>query len=412
MLQIPALFLAFLPLASASEVRSDTFTPELVAGLRSVTAAVLAPDGAHVAYVLSVPRRAGVDEDGGAWAELHVLAVADGRSRAFVAGQVNVSGVAWTSDGRELAFLAKRGGDQETALYLIPLEGGEARRALALGGAIDSFDLAPDGKGVVCIAAPAKSKAREALKKQGFQQEIYEEDQEPNELWIATLDASVAPRKLPFAGHPREVHWSPVDERLLLAWTPTTLVDDEYMRKRVAVLDGESGAVLARIENPGKLGEIGWSPDGTTVALSAAADLHDPSPGRVCLASASGDVAAKIVPAELVPLFEGDFVDFAWQSSDALLVVTHVGLGCRFEKLELEGGRAQAARILADVGGPILTSLSLSGDGQSAAFVGNTPAHPGEVFALRHGEHAPRRLTDSNPELAVAQGEHLARVRG
>mgnify|MGYP001344898956 CR=1 FL=1 len=405
MLQIPALFLAFLPLPVASETRSDTFTPELVAGLRSVTAAVLAPDGARVAYVLSVPRHAGVDEDGGAWAELHVLDVADGRSRVFVAGQVNVAGVAWTSDGRELAFLAKRGDDKETALYLIPLEGGEARRALALGGAIESFDLAPDGQHVVCIAGPAKSKAREALKKQGFQQEIYEEDQEPNELWIATLDGSVAPRKLAFVGHPREVHWSPVDARLLLAWTPTTLVDDEYMKKRVAVLDSESGAVLVRIENHGKLGEIAWSPDGTQVALLAAADLNDPSAGRICLAPASGDVPAKIVPAKIAPAelvagFEGDFVDFAWQGSDALLVVTHVGLGCRFEKLELEGGRAKAPRILAEAGGPILTSLSLSGDGQSAAFVGHTPAHPSEVFAMRHGERAPRRLTDSNPELA------------
>ncbi len=402
--RMTALLLAFLSLFSApraaaaaprTDPRTDTFTHELVAALRSATSAVLAPDGALVAYVLSVPRRAGVDEDGGAWAELHVLDVADGRSRGFVTGQVNVSALSWTAQGREVAFLAKRGSDAATALYTIPIDGGEARRALALDGAIESYDLAPDGKHVVCIAAPPKDKAREAQRKQGFTQEIYEEDARPSELWIATLDGSSPPRKLAFEGHPREVHWSPVDARLLLAWTPTTLVDDEYMQKRVAVLDGANGAVLARIENPGKLGEIGWSPDGTQVALIAAADLNDPSAGRLALAPASGGV-----PADLVPGFEGDALDFAWQGPSALLFVTHVGLASRLEKLELASGRAGAARILADVGGPILTSLSLAADGQSAAFVGHTAAHPAEVFVMRHGEAAPRRLTDSNPELA------------
>lgn len=392
MLRIPALCLA-LQLAPA-RAAEETFTPERVAALRSVASAVLAPDGARVAYVLTVPRRAGVDEDGAAWSELHVLELASGRARAYVAGEVSVSAPAWTGAGDELAFLAKRAGDAETALYLIPVDGGEARRALALPGAIEAYDLSPDGREVACVAAPGKDPAREALRAKGFKQEIYEEDGERSELWIAALDGSAAPRRLAFEGHPREVHWSPVDTRLLVAWAPTTKVDDDYMQKRVAVLDGASGAVLAAIENPGKLGEIGWSPDGARVALIQAADRNDPAAGRLALAPASGGV-----PVELLPGFEGDFVDFAWQTPDALLAVTHVGLGARLEKLELAPGAA-SARILADVGGPILTSLSLSADGQSAAFVGSTSAHPPEVFHMRHGERAPRRVSDSNPELA------------
>ncbi len=393
MLPIPALCLALL--LAPGRGGDPSFTSERVAALRSVASAVLAPDGARVAYLLSVPRRAGVDEDGAAWSELHVLDLAAGRERAFVAGEVNVSALSWTSAGDELAFLAKRAGDPETALYLIPVDGGEARRALALSGAIESYDLSPDGGEVVCIAAPAKDPAREKLRAQGFKQEIYEEDGQPSELWIAALDGSRAPRKLAFEGHPREVHWSPVDARLLVAWAPTTLVDDDYMQKRVAVLDGVSGAVLARIENPGKLGEIGWSPDGSRVALISAADRNDPSASRLALAPASGGV-----PVELVPGFAGDFVDFAWQGPRALLAVTHVGLAARLEKLELEAGGVASARILADFGGPILTSLSLSADGQAAVLVGSTPAHPPEVFHLRHGERAPRRVSDSNPELA------------
>ena len=392
MLRTAALLLVLLPDVRPVPAR-DVYTPELVNALRTVSAAALSPDGARVAFTLSVPRRAGVDEDGGPWAELHVVDVEGGRTRGFVTGEVNVSAASWSADGREIAFLAKRGADKETALYLIPVDGGESRRALALGGGIEGYDLAPDGKRVVCIAAPAKDAAREKLRDKGFKQEVYEEDGKRSELWVATLDGSAEPRQLAFDGHPRDVRWSPVDERLLVAWTPTTLVEDDYMEKRVAVLDGASGEVLARIENPGKLGEIAWSPDGTRVGLIAAADLHDPSPGRMCVAPASGGV-----PEDLVPGFQGDALDFAWQKPDALLVVTHVGLGARLEKIEL-GGAPREPRVLVQ-DAPILTAITLARDGQSAAFVGSTAAHPAEAFHMRHGESAPRRLTDSNPALA------------
>ncbi len=87
---------------------NDVFTIEHVAKTRTVTAAEISPDGHHVAYVLSVPRRPFKDDDGPAWAELHVVDTR-GNSRPFVTGDVSVGSVAWTPDGRGISFLAKRG---------------------------------------------------------------------------------------------------------------------------------------------------------------------------------------------------------------------------------------------------------------------------------------------------------------
>lgn len=381
--------------AWADPVPDGVFTPELVAGLRSVTSAVIAPDGQRAAYTLSVPRRAGVDEDGGPWSELHVVDLESGRSRAFVFGPVLVSALAWTADGAEITFLTRRGADKGTSLYRIPVGGGEARRALSLGAGIESYDLAPDGKHVACIAAPAPEAAREARRKLGFAQEVFEEDGRPSELWIATLDGSEAARRLAFEGHPRSVAWSPADGRLLVAWTPTPLVDDDYMEKRVVVLDGSDGRVLGRIENPGKLGAVRWSPDGRSVALIAAADRNDPSAGRLSLAPATGGV-----PVDLLPGFEGDALALSWPTPSALWFVTHVGLTSRLESLPLEGeGAAGAPLVLCDGGGPILTSVDLARDGRTAVLVGHGAEYPPEVFRLRAGERAPTRLTRSNPEL-------------
>ena len=108
----PLALVLLLPLLSAiAPAQEGLWTPRHVEAVRAVTAVAMSPDGARVAYTLSVPRRAGKDDDGVNWAELRVLDNADGRERTFVGGKVNVSAIAWAPSGSEIAFLAKRDGD-------------------------------------------------------------------------------------------------------------------------------------------------------------------------------------------------------------------------------------------------------------------------------------------------------------
>jgi len=394
--------LAFPASPAAPLVQDEVLTPRRVASLEQVVSAAISPDGRHAAYVVAVPREPGVDDDGPSWTELHVADLAGGGTRPFVTGHGNVSGVAWTPSGDGIAFRAKRDGDESTCLYVIPVDGGEARRVLALEASIQDYDFAPDGRRVVAIASAPEDEAREKLAKQGFAQEIYEEDWDHARLWIAPIDRGDSggagePRRLEFDGEPHAVHWSPVDDRLLVAWTPTPLIDDTYVRQRVAVLDGASGEVLARIENPGKLGEIGWSPDGKRVALIAAEDAHDPNAGRMMLAPASGGT-----PVDLLPGLEGDAEDFAWPAPDALLVVVARGVETTLERLSLapDGAAASEVKELVPAGGRVLHSIDLAADGQAAVLVADAPGHPNELFHMALGGGAPRRLTDSNPWLA------------
>lgn len=50
----------------------------------------------------------------------------------------------------------------------------------------------------------------------------------------------------------------------------------------------------------------------------------------------------------------------------------------------------------------------MSADGKTAAFIGQRPTHPGEVFVMAQGDKAPRQLTNSNPwldEITLASQE-------
>jgi dipeptidyl aminopeptidase/acylaminoacyl peptidase len=393
--------LAVLPLLCAVSLAQEgaVLTPHKVAGLRSVLSAAMSPDGKHVAYTVSVPRAPGKDEDGLPWTELQVYDVDTNATRPFVTGKAGVSAVKWTADGQGVAFLEKRADDKQTALYVIPLAGGEARRAVSIGSSIASYSLAPDGKRVALVASNPEPEARKKWQEKGFKQEVYEEEVRPARLWISNLfDETASPRALELAGSVAQVQWSPAGDRLAVAVAPSALVDDEMMEQRVRIVDPASGALLAQVDNSGKLGPLAWSPDGQWIGMVAAADENDPAAGRLMVAPLSGGK-----PLELLPGFEGHVAALAWQDASTVMYVTAQGVWSSFGRVSfragIPGSPELAPKQICGPGGVILTDVSLSKDGQHGAFVANAAAHPPELFTMNHGDAAPTRRSDSNPWL-------------
>ncbi len=138
------------------------------------------------------------------------------------------------------------------------------------------------------LAYQPKSEETVEREGQGFDQEIFEEDWRPAQVVIADLTGeTVRTRVLPLDGSASELHWSPDGEHLVLALAPTSLIDDHYMYRRIKIVDVESGDIVTAIDNPGKLGEIAWSPDGQHIAFISGVDIHDPREGRLMLADIS-----------------------------------------------------------------------------------------------------------------------------
>lgn len=379
-------------LAVTAAAAQDTFTPHHVAKLRTVTAAAIAPDGRQIAHVLSVPRVPFQEDDGPPWDELHVVAT-DGVSRPFVTGAVNVGSIRWTPDGSGIAFLARRGSDTTRSLYVVPATGGEARRVLAHETDISAFDLSHDGQRVAFIARAPVSRERQELARRGFNQEIFEETVLPLRVWIADLkDGKPAQpsRALDLPGSASLASWSLDGTRLIVIHAPTALVDDDLMMRRVHIVDVASGKVVVKFDNPGKLGQVAWSPDGTFVAMVSGEDQHDPSDGRLVVAPAGGGALRDILPG-----YEGHVRAIAWKDAETLLFMGDEGVGSTFGEVRRDGtGR----RMVLPDGGPILTAFDRATDG-TVAFVADTPQHPSEVYFLAPGASAPKRLTESNPWL-------------
>ena len=386
------LLVLILALAASPLCATEVFTPQHVAKIRSVLSVAMSPDGSRIAYVLTAPRRPLVDDDGPAWAELHVVG-RDGVSRAFVTGDVSVSGVAWTKDGRSISFLAKRGKDEHRCLYLIPAEGGEAYRLLAHGTDIVSYAWSPDGKRVAFLAAEEPPKKQKDIEKKGFTQEVVDESAKPVRIWVASIaDAEAKTRLIDVRGSASELSWSPAGTWLAVTLAPTSLVDDSYTRRKVTVVDADAGRIVAQLANPGKLGPIAWSPDGKTLAYVAGADEHDPSAGRLMAAPAAGG-PAKV----LLPDYEAHVAHVAWQDADTVMYLADEGVQTTLAKVRKDGA---GKKTLVPPDGQVLTAFDLAKDGLSAAMICQAPEHPAEVCLATHELPKPHRLTHSNPWLA------------
>src|SRR5437879_6286862 len=105
----------------------------------------ISPDGSRVAFVVTAVDRESNEYRGAIW-----VAPLDGSAepRAFTSGERRDTTPRWSPDGNWLAFASNRGGDEKTPmnLYVIPAEGGEARKLTDQKESVEEIVWSPDSK--------------------------------------------------------------------------------------------------------------------------------------------------------------------------------------------------------------------------------------------------------------------------
>lgn len=398
MIRISSILALILSLSASdfAQAQKTGFTPVDVARIRSVMSADVSPNGKWIAYTATRPRDPLKDVSGSAAVELFVVNSDTGKSRPFVTGKVSIRGVSWTPDGTGLSFLTKRSDDKNTALYVIPIDGGEAQKKLEHATSISSYQWSPDGKHIAFLATESEDKSKKDLATKGFNAEGYEENLKNVRIWVAASGAdSSEARLLDIEGSATEVHWSPNGKQIVSAVAPTSLIDHHYMYRRIRIIDVASGQVVKKIENPGKIDEIAWSPDGTRLAFLSGEDINDPSEGRLMIASVATGKFTDIMP-DYLP----NVVDIAWTGNDALNFLAHDGCVSAFGTVTADGSKRS---FVWPSKGAVFDSFTQADNNSRLALVGESPLHSYEVFTTNiegDGKVAPRRLTDVNPWFA------------
>src|SRR5208282_3416659 len=175
--------------------------------MHRISESQISRDGKWVAYTVSTPDM----ELNRGVSNIWIIPAAGGEAIQVSQGGRD-SSPAWSPDGKTLAFLSARDGSSQ--VYLLSMDGGEAKKLTRLSTGADLFKWAPDGKSIVftsavyvdckddaCNAKRDEEKDKSKVKARIYDHLLYRHwdhwsDGKRSHLFVVPVDASSAPRDL------------------------------------------------------------------------------------------------------------------------------------------------------------------------------------------------------------------------
>ena len=353
--------------------------------LSQVSSVRVSPDGKHLAYTKTVPRKNYQDADGEPFIDLLVKSGAD-KSRVFITGHQRVGGISWGPKSHYIYFLAQRGDDQYVAIYRIAVDGGESQKLFKTDFDISAFTINSQGTSVTYLAEDKKDEQKEKLEKLGFKAKVYEESKKNTHAYIASIADPNKPHvQLSIDQHVVSVQYHPTNNNLLVKVAPTALVDDKYVASEFQIMK-QSGKFLKRFKTEGKLGSASWSPNGQYVAMIGSANKNDPASGRLFVANAKSGKIKKFLSD-----YPGHLKGFQWISDYQLVLLSHRDTKSEISVLNVD---SQNITIKHKAGNQVLTAIHADNSGKRIIGIGSSDSHPKEIFDLSNG--GMERVTETN----------------
>jgi len=237
--------------------------------LKFITEAELSPDGERAAYTVTH-----VDpEKDKEYSAIWMLTLATGEMRQFTSGTARDGSPRWSPDGKQIAFLSTR--NEKPQLYVIPVDGGEARAVTSLKQGVGSpAAWSPDGKQIAFTTVPTEE-PRDPGKPYRVTRHVYRVDgvnyvdDAAQSLYVLDLEAKDAkPRRLTddklMNSNPQ---WSPDGKSILFAAALEPDTHKAFFGK-MKLVDLESGALRTLAEDWGSINSASWHPDGKRIVFT------------------------------------------------------------------------------------------------------------------------------------------------
>lgn len=273
----------------AQSTAKHPITFEDMMKLHRVAEPAVSADGKWVAYAVATPDMDANRNASNIW----IVGTAGGEAMQ-VTQSGHDSSPAWSPDGKTLAFLSSRSGNSE--IYLLSMEGGEAKKLTTLSTGADLFQWSPDGKTIAftsevyldCKDDACNQKRDEEKEKSKVKARIYDHllyrhwdhwsEGKRSHLFLMPADGGTPPHDLaPTAdydippgerGEVSDFAFSPDGKEICYTAVPDKMeaISTNGELFLVPVAGGEPKKITT---NPGFDGNPVYSPDGRYIAYHA-----------------------------------------------------------------------------------------------------------------------------------------------
>ena len=406
----------------------------------------ISPDGKRVAFVVTSIDEYKQDYRSSIW----IVPTAGGEAQQFTSSAANAGSPSWSPDGRWLAFVSEREGEQtnkdekeakkqgkgKPQIWLIPTNGGEAHQLTYMQHGASNPVWSPDSKHILfnALTGPADEETEDGkslpkvrvidrlwyrLDGVGF---IYERR---NHLFLVDVTGGEPQQLTDGDWDDGDQSWSPDGSRI--AFTSSRAEDrwrlpspDVYT---LAISDGKPTDLRCLTDGTLTCSSPAWSPDGKTIAFLAGLKLR--SGGHTDIYTIPANVertAATCLSQE----FEGSFSDWtnsdigdehlapapAWSADGRTLfaLASHRG-ATRVFTISLDGAGKQPPTLTP--GDIHVRDMSVDQAANNMALLIGSPTRVQEIYARSTAASGElRRLTGFNEdflgELALSTPEYMA----
>ncbi len=386
--------LVFFLLPGLMTMAQNTLTPQNLFDIESVVEVAISPDKNHIAYTLNVPRPF-TDNAGGDYRELYVYNIRNQESVPLLTGNISVFSIGWVPGGDAVSFRANLPDLSGVQVYSINLTGGDPAPLTQHSASVNSYEFIDAGTLAIVSISP-EDPVRRKLREKGFNIDVFEEEYRHLNLYRYDINTHQA-RQLTDGVTVFDFVLSPDKSLAAAAIAPRNLVDDSYMFKRIFTINMQTGEMKLLVNNPGKLGKMVWSPDGTKLAFQSASKLEDSVEGSLFVADVPNDKTFEELR-NYVQGMELSVIDHAWKDNRTLLYAAEEGVDIVLSEQRLD--RAEREILIAPA--QVVFNRFHHHDGM-IALSGNTSQHPSELFTFDLRRKQLTRRTHHNEWLSDIQ---------
>ncbi len=393
--QIILTIISFFFIFRPNLVAQDPLSPQDLLQLKSCSESKISPDGQWIAYSVRVPRNA-TDKPGSAYNELYLMSNKDKSIIPFITGDVNVSSLQWKPDGTQVSFKMKRGEDEKTQVWAISVKGGEAFQITQSETGVISYQWHPIEDKIAYTATTPITSKEKTLKEKGYKFIYFEENLKHRNLYIdcTELQCESEPNQLTQDVTVWGFQFSPDGKTIAADITKKNLIDHRYMFRKIYLLDVASNELTQLTDNPGKLGNYSFSPDGSKIAYCASLNRKDHQVSQVFVTNREGSDLKNLTP----PNFIGHVNWVGWKNNNTILYRSGEKVWTTLSTINVNGGNRRVI-LNAKNSGLIFSAPSYTTNFKNFVMVASSPYHPSELINWSPGKSI-KKLTNLNPILS------------